>query len=355
MTEYVFDTEAIIAYLYSEPGHETVAETLDTVFEDEIEGSLNEANASEVLCLVARFEGTGGDEPTKESLRDADCDLHALERRGLTIRAAPCDSPARSKRTAISRLRTPTQSRSPRIVTQRSSSGRTMTSRTPTLISIRVSFARTPCRRNDAPNERPFADRVAKPEIEIVGRTRCFVLDTKNRSRSTPSESGSEYEMPRRLVKPYYGPRVGFEARSFRSLLRILHRLSPRSRSSLAGGARSVMFARRRARGGIRTTVVPITAFASLPASNPVRLHGAHVRSHREPGVGFEPTNSRLQIECLHRPSSPGALASYPPSGLSVSLSSRFSSSTRCGMYPSLAYHRLAAALSASTESATAS
>jgi predicted nucleic acid-binding protein len=89
MTEYVFDTEAIIAYLYSEPGHETVAETLDTVFEDEIEGSLNEANASEVLCLVARFEGTGGDEPTKESLRDADCDLHALERRGLTIRAAP--------------------------------------------------------------------------------------------------------------------------------------------------------------------------------------------------------------------------------------------------------------------------
>ena len=29
---YVFDTEAIIAFLYNEPGHETVATLLDEVF-----------------------------------------------------------------------------------------------------------------------------------------------------------------------------------------------------------------------------------------------------------------------------------------------------------------------------------
>lgn len=88
MTEYVFDTEAIIAYLYNEPGHEKVASKLDGVFENETEGSLSEANASEVFYLVARFEGTDDDKPTKASLRDADRDLRALERQGLAIRAA---------------------------------------------------------------------------------------------------------------------------------------------------------------------------------------------------------------------------------------------------------------------------
>ena len=39
--------------------------------------------------LVARFEGTVDDKPTKASFRDADRDLRALERRGLTIRVAP--------------------------------------------------------------------------------------------------------------------------------------------------------------------------------------------------------------------------------------------------------------------------
>jgi predicted nucleic acid-binding protein len=89
MAEYVFDTEVIIAYLYNEPGHETVAAKLDAVFEGETEGSLSEANASEVFYLVARFEGTTDDTPTKASLRDADRDLRALERQGLTIRVAP--------------------------------------------------------------------------------------------------------------------------------------------------------------------------------------------------------------------------------------------------------------------------
>lgn len=86
---YVFDTEAIIAYLYSEPGHTVVAELLAEVFDGEVDGSLAESNAAEVYYLVARFEGADDDTPTAESLREADRDVRALERRGLQIERAP--------------------------------------------------------------------------------------------------------------------------------------------------------------------------------------------------------------------------------------------------------------------------
>jgi len=84
---YVFDTEAIVAFLYNEPGHEVVADLLSDVFTGEVDGLLAETNASEVFYLVARFEGTG-DAPTTASLREADRDLRALERQGLGIEAA---------------------------------------------------------------------------------------------------------------------------------------------------------------------------------------------------------------------------------------------------------------------------
>jgi len=84
---YVFDTEAIIAFLYNEPGHEVVADLLNEVFTGEADGFLTETNASEVFYLVARFEGVD-DVPTDSSLRDADRDLRALERQGLTLESA---------------------------------------------------------------------------------------------------------------------------------------------------------------------------------------------------------------------------------------------------------------------------
>ena len=84
---YVFDTEAIIAYLYSEPGHQQVASLLGAVFDGAADGWLAETNASEMLYLVARFEGVN-DVPTDDSLRTADRDLRALERNGLAITAA---------------------------------------------------------------------------------------------------------------------------------------------------------------------------------------------------------------------------------------------------------------------------
>ncbi|MXR40751.1 PIN domain-containing protein [Halobaculum sp. WSA2] len=84
---YVFDTEALIAFLYNEPGHETVATLLDQVFSGEFDGFLTETNASEVFYLVARFEGADGT-PTDVSLREADRDIRALERQGLNIESA---------------------------------------------------------------------------------------------------------------------------------------------------------------------------------------------------------------------------------------------------------------------------
>ncbi|MFC7187896.1 PIN domain-containing protein [Halorubrum yunnanense] len=84
---YVFDTEAIVAYLYGEPGHEAVAALLDDVFAGESAGALAETNAGEVFYLVSRFEGVD-DVPTDASLREADRDLRALERRGLDIESA---------------------------------------------------------------------------------------------------------------------------------------------------------------------------------------------------------------------------------------------------------------------------
>ncbi len=84
---YVFDTEAIIAFLYNEPGHEVVADLLADVFTDDTDGFLTETNASEVFYLVARFEGVD-DVPTDASLREADRDTRALERQGLRIKSA---------------------------------------------------------------------------------------------------------------------------------------------------------------------------------------------------------------------------------------------------------------------------
>jgi len=84
---YVFDTEAIIAYLYDEPGRSVVEEYLRDVRDETVEGLLAETNAGEVLYLIARFEGID-DNPTRDSLRTADRDLRSLERWGVQIERA---------------------------------------------------------------------------------------------------------------------------------------------------------------------------------------------------------------------------------------------------------------------------
>lgn len=85
--KYVFDTGAIIAFLYNEPGHGVVADPLAEVFAGDADGFLTETNVSEVCSLVARFEGVD-DTLTDASLQDADRDSRALERQGLSIKSA---------------------------------------------------------------------------------------------------------------------------------------------------------------------------------------------------------------------------------------------------------------------------
>lgn len=60
----------------------------DTVFDGPAQGVLSETNASEVLYLVARFEGAADETQTTDSLRLADRDIRALNRRGLRIEKA---------------------------------------------------------------------------------------------------------------------------------------------------------------------------------------------------------------------------------------------------------------------------
>ena len=93
---YVFDTEAIIAYLYDEPGRRQVETYLTELATKSIEGLLAETNAAEVYYLVARFEGLD-DEPTAASLRTAERDLQALDRGGLDIERADWRLAARIK------------------------------------------------------------------------------------------------------------------------------------------------------------------------------------------------------------------------------------------------------------------
>lgn len=83
---YVFDTEAIIAYLYDEPGRDTVEEYLRAVRDGSADGLLAETNAAELFSLIAREEGDDG--PTSDSFRTADRDIRALQRWGIVLKRA---------------------------------------------------------------------------------------------------------------------------------------------------------------------------------------------------------------------------------------------------------------------------
>lgn len=87
MTEYVFDTEPLLAFFYGEPGHEDVANLLDRIDAGGAEGALAEVNASELLYKIARIEGADGT-ATPTSLRTADRDVRSLTRRGITVQRA---------------------------------------------------------------------------------------------------------------------------------------------------------------------------------------------------------------------------------------------------------------------------
>jgi predicted nucleic acid-binding protein len=83
MSDYVFDTEPLIAYLYDEPGVEMVADLLGAIKSDEATAAISETTATEITYLVARFEGDG--QPTSETLATGRRDVLALQRHGVTL------------------------------------------------------------------------------------------------------------------------------------------------------------------------------------------------------------------------------------------------------------------------------
>ena len=49
MTDYVFDTEPLIAYFYDEPGASDVTERLQAIEQEKATGAISHATATEVI------------------------------------------------------------------------------------------------------------------------------------------------------------------------------------------------------------------------------------------------------------------------------------------------------------------
>ena len=99
MTEYVFDTEPLLAYLYDEPGASAVTERLQAVEEGGATGALAHATAVEVVYKIARLE-TGAPnrvEPGAEELDTGRRDLRTLRGFGLTVETPPLETVAQIK------------------------------------------------------------------------------------------------------------------------------------------------------------------------------------------------------------------------------------------------------------------
>ena len=87
MTEYVLDTEPLIAYLYDEPGASAVTERLQAVDRGEVDAAISHATATELVYKIARLE-TG--DPNQAQPDDAEYevgeeDLRVFRDYGVTI------------------------------------------------------------------------------------------------------------------------------------------------------------------------------------------------------------------------------------------------------------------------------
>jgi predicted nucleic acid-binding protein len=99
MTDYVFDTEPLIAYFYDEPGAVDVTERLQAIESEEASGSISHATATEVVYKIARLE-TGDPNQTRPSDDEFDVgeqDLRILRGYGVTIETPSWSTVARIK------------------------------------------------------------------------------------------------------------------------------------------------------------------------------------------------------------------------------------------------------------------
>ena len=99
MTDYVFDTEPLIAYLYDEPGAADVTERLLEIDSDEAHGAISHATATEIVYKIARLE-TGDPNHTSPGDDEFDVgehDLRVLRGYGVTIETPSWSTVARIK------------------------------------------------------------------------------------------------------------------------------------------------------------------------------------------------------------------------------------------------------------------
>lgn len=99
MTDYVFDTEPLIAYLYDEPGASAVTERLRTIDRDEASGAISHATATELVYKIARLE-TGAPnqtEPGEAEYEVGERDLRVLRDYGLAVETPAWATVARIK------------------------------------------------------------------------------------------------------------------------------------------------------------------------------------------------------------------------------------------------------------------
>jgi predicted nucleic acid-binding protein len=99
MTDYVFDTEPLIAYFYDEPGAADVTERLQAIENEEASGMISHATATEVVYKLARLE-TGNPNQTPPGDDEFDVgeqDLRILRGYGVTIETPSSSTVARIK------------------------------------------------------------------------------------------------------------------------------------------------------------------------------------------------------------------------------------------------------------------
>ena len=99
MTDFVFDTEPLIAYFHDEPGAPDVTERLQATESEEATGAISHATATEVVYKIARLE-TGDPNQTPPGDDEFDIgeqDLRILRGYGVTVETPSWSSVARIK------------------------------------------------------------------------------------------------------------------------------------------------------------------------------------------------------------------------------------------------------------------
>ncbi|MFB6309248.1 MAG: PIN domain-containing protein [Haloarculaceae archaeon] len=99
MTDYVFDTEPLIAYFYDEPGASEVADRLRLIEDSAATGAISHATATELVYKIARLE-TGDPNhsaPDEEHVATGERDLRVLRGFGVTVETPSWSTAARIK------------------------------------------------------------------------------------------------------------------------------------------------------------------------------------------------------------------------------------------------------------------